>query len=394
MRRCGGGGLLLLREEQDVLQQQWHDLQAAGGLPPAPKRPPLPAPPLAPCAEAGPLSAGSLRLGAYAGRVVAEWWAASGWGAAVRVAARRLQRQYVPREPEALALGMAAVLGLRVRMALRTWIPGLVRGLAQLLGVAASCPGLPHLPRALLAGSPARLLPPPTPSEERKKLCVVLDLDETLVCTYNSTAVPAELQEPEKAARTCTFEMSCAGVVMQPGEVVVGRVTSTPSTPPPAKGGPQAPTSVIVYKRPKLEEFLRRASEFCELVLFTAGLESYALPLTSTIDPEKHITARLYRRHCVSTATRDNVKDLGRLGRPLERTVLIDNNPFSFCLQPQNGIPIQPFDGDPDDDVLLTVILPLLEALSEVPDVRPFLAGRFRMEEWFAAHGAMVPGAA
>ena len=47
---------------------------------------------------------------------------------------------------------------------------------------------------------------------------------------------------------------------------------------------------------------------------------------------------------------RDHVKDLSRLGRDLRRTVIIDNNPFSFLLQPENGVPCVPFFGHQADD--------------------------------------------
>lgn len=34
------------------------------------------------------------------------------------------------------------------------------------------------------------------------------------------------------------------------------------------------------------------------------------------------------------------IKDLSRLGRPLSRTVLVDDTPLAFCRQPDNGIPV------------------------------------------------------
>ena len=46
---------------------------------------------------------------------------------------------------------------------------------------------------------------------------------------------------------------------------------------------------------------------------------------------------------------RDNVKDLGRLGRDLGRVVLVDDNAWSFLLQPANGVPAAPFLGSPHD---------------------------------------------
>lgn len=47
---------------------------------------------------------------------------------------------------------------------------------------------------------------------------------------------------------------------------------------------------------------------------------------------------------------REHVKDLSCLSKDLCRTVIVDNNPFSFLLQPLNGIPCIPFSaGQPHD---------------------------------------------
>jgi NLI interacting factor-like phosphatase len=53
------------------------------------------------------------------------------------------------------------------------------------------------------------------------------------------------------------------------------------------------------------------------------------------------------------------MQDLSRLGCDLARTVLVDDSPFSFLMQPSNGLPIRPFTGRPSDNDLLTVrVLP------------------------------------
>lgn len=45
------------------------------------------------------------------------------------------------------------------------------------------------------------------------------------------------------------------------------------------------------------------------------------------------------------------MKDLSCLSKDLSRIVIVDNNPFSFLLQPVNGIPCIPFSaGQPRDD--------------------------------------------
>jgi carboxy-terminal domain RNA polymerase II polypeptide A small phosphatase len=45
------------------------------------------------------------------------------------------------------------------------------------------------------------------------------------------------------------------------------------------------------------------------------------------------------------------VKDLTRVSKDFGRIVIVDNNPFSFILQPLNGIPCVPFSaGQHSDD--------------------------------------------
>ncbi len=46
------------------------------------------------------------------------------------------------------------------------------------------------------------------------------------------------------------------------------------------------------------------------------------------------------------------VKDIGRLGRPLSRVIIIDDIAENFQLQPENGILIKAWMGEPEDTVL------------------------------------------
>eukprot|EP00271_Cylindrocystis_brebissonii_P001117 TRINITY_DN113_c0_g1_i1.p1 TRINITY_DN113_c0_g1~~TRINITY_DN113_c0_g1_i1.p1 ORF type:complete len:343 (-),score=57.50 TRINITY_DN113_c0_g1_i1:1699-2727(-) len=215
---------------------------------------------------------------------------------------------------------------------------------------------------------------PPRDADDQHRLTVVLDLDETLVCAYNAAGVPPSLHANAKAGGLRFFSLKCPPVAEAK--------ENDPAALPPRLN------AVTVYERPGLNEFLSRTSQFAEVVLFTAGLEGYAKPLVDHIDPHGHISHRLYRPATVTTKLRENVKDLSILGRDLRRCVIVDNNPFSFLLQPVNGIPCVPFTGHhPEDRQLLDVLLPLLEALSVEPDVRPVLERRFHMPTWFRNRG-------
>ncbi|KAH7553843.1 hypothetical protein JRO89_XS12G0065100 [Xanthoceras sorbifolium] len=207
--------------------------------------------------------------------------------------------------------------------------------------------------------------------DDRKleKLTVVLDLDETLICAYETSSLPAIIRTQAIEAGLNWFELECLSSEKDfEGKRKVNYVT--------------------VFERPGLLEFLKQLHEFANIVLFTAGLEGYASPLVDKIDVEKRFSLRLYRPSTVSTEYREHVKDLLCLSKDLRRIVIVDNNPFSFLLQPLNGIPCIPFSaGQPYDNQLLEVILPLLKHLSLQKDVRPMLYERFHMPEWFQMHG-------
>ncbi|CAK9135791.1 unnamed protein product [Ilex paraguariensis] len=202
-----------------------------------------------------------------------------------------------------------------------------------------------------------------------EKLTVVLDLDETLVCAYETSSLPAIVRTQAVEAGLKWFELECISSHKE------------------CEGKPKV-NYVTVFERPGLPEFLKQLSTFADLVLFTAGLEGYARPLVDRIDVDNRFSHRLYRPSTKSTEYREHVKDLSSLSKDLGRIVIVDNNPFSFLLQPVNGIPCIPFSaGQPHDEQLLGVILPLLKHLSGQKDVRPILYERFHMPEWFQNHG-------
>lgn len=206
------------------------------------------------------------------------------------------------------------------------------------------------------------------------RLTVVLDLDETLICAYETSSMPPAIRSLATEAGLHWFELEC--ISSEKG----------------CDGKPKI-NYVTVFERPGLHQFLKQLSEFADLVLFTAGLEGYARPLVDKIDAENRFIHRLYRPSTTRTEYREHVKDLFVISKDVCRIVLVDNNPFSFLLQPLNGIPCVPFSpGHPHDKQLMDVILPLLKDLSLEKDVRPVLHERFGMLEWFQNHG--IPASA
>jgi hypothetical protein len=60
------------------------------------------------------------------------------------------------------------------------------------------------------------------------------------------------------------------------------------------------------------------------------------------------------------------------LGRPMQDSIIIDNSPTSYTFHQENALPILSWYDDPKDRCLFELI-PLLESLAEVDDVRKYI---------------------
>jgi Dullard-like phosphatase family protein len=124
--------------------------------------------------------------------------------------------------------------------------------------------------------------------------------------------------------------------------------------------------------RPGMFEFLQKMNQIgYELVIFTAATQDYADWVIDQIDPDRLVHHRLYRQHALPWGPLF-AKDLSRLGRDLDKTLIIDNVQENFMMQPNNGIFIATWYDDAQDQALLD-LMPLLEELLmtrvRVPDI-------------------------
>eukprot|EP00898_Chlorokybus_atmophyticus_P004790 jgi/Chlat1/5311/Chrsp35S05253 len=132
---------------------------------------------------------------------------------------------------------------------------------------------------------------------------------------------------------------------------------------------------VYVRKRPWLDEFVKAVADCFEVVVFTASLSEYANPLLDWMDSKHNaISQRLFREAC-TLRNGKYYKDLSSLGRDLSQTIIIDNSPTAYALQPANAIPIRSFYDDSSDRALLELI-PFLCTLVHAEDVRHALLER------------------
>ena len=110
---------------------------------------------------------------------------------------------------------------------------------------------------------------------------------------------------------------------------------------------------MFVVKRPGVTEFLERISKNYRVAIFTAGLPEYASQVLDKLDKNRVISQRLYRDSCTEVNGK-YAKDLSLVAKnDLGSVLLVDDNPFSYSLQPDNGVPIKPFMDDMEDQELM-----------------------------------------
>ena len=126
-----------------------------------------------------------------------------------------------------------------------------------------------------------------------------------------------------------------------------------------------------VRLRPFLFGFLEEVSQFYELIIFTSATEAYANSVIEAIEQDKkYFDYIFYRQHTIIIGN-EFVKDLTRIGRPLNSTLIIDNMPQNFRFQKENGICIKPFWGQDSNDKTLYNLIPILIDIAKMGgDVR------------------------
>ena len=130
----------------------------------------------------------------------------------------------------------------------------------------------------------------------------------------------------------------------------------------------------ILKLRPGVFTFLEQIKEFYEIILFTEASEAYVKLMLEAFNNhkknKKYFDFILYRQYTVIEGNHF-VKNLNRLGRPLNRTIIIDNIQKNFCRQKCNGILIKPFLGeDKNDKTLIDLIQILINIAKDEIDVR------------------------
>lgn len=108
-------------------------------------------------------------------------------------------------------------------------------------------------------------------------------------------------------------------------------------------------------KRPGVDAFLEQLAGDYEIVIYTADQGMTVFPILDALDPKGYIMYRLVRdaTHFVDG---HHVKNLDNLNRDLKKVIVIDWDPNSTKLHPENTFHVERWSGNDDDLTLLELV--------------------------------------
>ena len=127
----------------------------------------------------------------------------------------------------------------------------------------------------------------------------------------------------------------------------------------------------VIQLRPGIVEFFDSIKPYYEIIVFSSGNKKYNDLIINSVDEiNRYIDYSLWRDHCL-VISNDFVKDISRIGRPINRIIIVDNIPQNYRLHKENGINIKSFYGDnPNDKILLSLSKILIQIGLNEEDAR------------------------
>jgi CTD small phosphatase-like protein 2 len=127
----------------------------------------------------------------------------------------------------------------------------------------------------------------------------------------------------------------------------------------------------VMQLRPGLFQFFQKVKSSYEIIIFSSGNKKYSDAMLDAIDEKRNMfDYRLYQEHCM-IIDNDFVKDLSKIGRNIDKIIIVDNIAQNYRLQKENGINIKAFWGeDVNDNALEELGKILINIAKDGGDVR------------------------
>lgn len=124
---------------------------------------------------------------------------------------------------------------------------------------------------------------------------------------------------------------------------------------------------------------MKYISKIYEVIVFTSSDKSYANAVLDYIDPDHMlIHHRFFREHCILYSEDFYIKDLRIMKRNLRNVIIVDNAPYAFGYQLDNGYPIIPFINNKKDREL-NVLTQYLNNIVNIEDIREANREKFKL---------------
>ena len=121
----------------------------------------------------------------------------------------------------------------------------------------------------------------------------------------------------------------------------------------------------VLKIRPGVFQFIDEIKEYYEIILFSEAERGYIDLLTEAIGENRYLYDCVLCRDYMSIVGKDFVKDLNKMGRSLDRVIIVDNMPQNFSLHKENAIYIKSFWGVENDDKALIDLIPILISIAK-----------------------------
>lgn len=129
--------------------------------------------------------------------------------------------------------------------------------------------------------------------------------------------------------------------------------------------------SGVIRFRPGINYFLSEMKKYFEIIVFSLYPQKIADYLINTLEKkEKYFDCRLFIQHSIIIEN-EFVKDLRRIGRPMDKMIIVDNIPQNYKLSKKNGINIKSYwEEDYNDTALNELANILIKIVRDGGDVR------------------------
>ena len=121
----------------------------------------------------------------------------------------------------------------------------------------------------------------------------------------------------------------------------------------------------VLKIRPGVFKFIDEIKEYYEIILFSEAERGYIDLLTEAIGENRYLYDCVLCRDYMSIVGKNFVKDLNKIGRSLDRVIIVDNMPQNFSLHKENAIYIKSFWGVENDDKALIDLIPILISIAK-----------------------------